>query len=109
MKVITILQYNCGTANRTKTRPFFDQAEPAKHHILAIQEPAWNKQTKRTYCPLGYTLVHRGNEQTKTCFMISTALGLETWKRTYSSDNLEAIELQAKDKKIAIFNAYNVT
>lgn len=71
MVELTVLQYNCGNSNHRGSRHWFDAASQAEHQVLAIQEPYFNKRTRSTYCPPGFTLLYEPYEATRVCFMVS--------------------------------------
>ena len=68
---LNIMQYNSGKANYGTTRPLLiEVVSPATHAMLVVQEPAFNKQTRTTYCPVGYSLAYGANPVTRVCFML---------------------------------------
>ena len=71
MKGLTIVQYNCGHSNYKATRPLFDSFDPEEHLIIALQEPAYNKQTRKTYKPKKYYLLYKPDLATYIYFLIS--------------------------------------
>jgi hypothetical protein len=102
-----ILQYNCGHANGGKLKPFFLSAEPSSHRVLAIQEPGWNKHTKSTFCPRGYTLAYEAAEETKVCFMVSKELGIDSWRFRHVSPYIAVLRVQLGQEFLTIVNVYN--
>lgn len=65
---LTIVQYNCGHSNAAASRALFDSFTSPL--VLAIQEPAYNRYTKSTYCPKPYQLAYEALPETRVCFMI---------------------------------------
>ena len=88
---MAILQYNCGNANHKSARPFFDRLDPDAHHIVAVQEPYFNTRTNSTYCPPGYHLAYRPDASTRVCFMVSRALGIESW--SYQAGHADVLNI----------------
>ena len=76
---LAMIQYNCGRANKGKAKPCLGATETEKHRIFAVQEPAWNKNARSTYFPLGYYLLHNSGKKTRVCFMVSKTIGLGQW------------------------------
>src|SRR5450756_1026553 len=93
MQHINILQFNCGNSNNKSTRPIFDAVSPARHLLLAIQEPAFNSYSKTTYCPRAYTLVCEDDPTTKVCFIIDRNMDLSQWKYKSYSRHVATITL----------------
>ena len=68
---LTVLQYNYSNSNHRGSRHWFDAASQAEHQLLAIQEPYFDKRTRSTYCPSGFTLLYELYEATRTYFIVS--------------------------------------
>ena len=77
MKGLTIVQYNCGHLNYKATRPLFDSFNPEEHQIIALQEPVYNKQTRKTYQLKGYYLLYEPDPATCIYFLISQHIGTQ--------------------------------
>ncbi len=106
-KNLRILQYNCGQANYGATRPVLDGAAPAQHTVLAIQEPAYNRLTKTTYCPKGYTLAAHNSPSTRVCFMVSKLMPIQDWRFEHLSDQVAALHIRTTCGELVIINVYN--
>jgi len=91
MSRFTVIQYNCGNSNHKATQPLFDSMPQARHQVLAIQEPGFNKLTNSTYCPKGYTLAFATLPTTKVCFMISREISAAHWKQTQYGPYIAAL------------------
>jgi len=102
-----IIQYNCGLANHGATRPLFDAVSPETHYILAIQEPAYRKLTRSTYCPAGYTLAYEANPTTKVCFMISKHISTAHWSAQQHSQDVASLRLLTARGPLLVINVYN--
>jgi reverse transcriptase-like protein/retrotransposon-encoded endonuclease len=107
MSQLTILQFNCGNSNHKATRPFFEAASPQSHQVIAIQEPAFNKQTGLTYCPKGYTLSYESHPTTRVGFMISKEVGVAQWSRKQYGPYVATLYLQTREIEISIVSVYN--
>src|SRR6185369_4483539 len=107
MSDIGILQFNCGKSNYKSTRPILDAVTPAKHLLLAIQEPGFNNYNRSTYCPKPYTLACADDPTTKVCFMIDRNLDLGCWKFTSYTRYVAALQLRLATEMITIINVYN--
>jgi hypothetical protein len=107
MRDIRIIQYNCGNANHKAVRPFFDAAAPARHQILAVQEPAYTPHNRATYCPKGYYLASTNTPLTKVCFMISNTIPTQEWRFQTYSDFVATLALRIGDAETTIINIYN--
>jgi Reverse transcriptase (RNA-dependent DNA polymerase)/Endonuclease-reverse transcriptase len=107
MSKLTILQYNCGNANYGKVRPWFDAASQAKHQVLAIQEPGYNKLSKTTYCPKGFTLLYEALPTTRVCFMVSKEINTAHWSYKQYGPYIAVLQLALHETTVAIINIYN--
>jgi Reverse transcriptase (RNA-dependent DNA polymerase)/Endonuclease-reverse transcriptase len=107
MQYINILQFNCGNSNNKSARPIFDSVSPARHVLLAIQEPAFSSHTRTTYCPGAYTLACENDPTTKVCFMVDRNLDLAQWSYKSYSRHVAAITLQLANGPITVINVYN--
>ena len=105
--IVAILQYNCGNANYRTARPFFDQLDPGRHQIVAVQEPGFNAKAKSTYCPPGYHLAYRPEASTRVCFMISRALDIGSWECRTEHADIAVLTLRTGYGPIDIVNVYN--
>ena len=70
-----IIQYNCGRTNHQKARPLFDSFETPL--VIAVQEPAYDKKTGRTYCPRPYELAYEAGPTTRVTFIVKRTLGID--------------------------------
>jgi hypothetical protein len=104
---LRILQFNCGNANYGVARPIFDAADPVTQQIIAIQEPALNKQAQTTYRPRGYTLVYEPNAATKVCFLISEQLDPAHWSHYSYSEYVISVRIRTTQTTIDIINIYS--
>ncbi len=102
---LSIIQYNCGNSNSKSSRPFFDSL--TQPHVLAIQEPRYNKYTKSTYCPRPYQLAYEPRSETRVCFMIRRDINASQWKRRQYGSNTAVLELVIGNDKLSIINVYN--
>jgi exonuclease III len=107
MKRLTIVQYNCGHSNYRSTRPLFDCLDPEEYQIIALQEPAYNKQTRKTYQPKGYYLLYEPNPATRTCFLVSQHIDTQAWSYHNISPNIDKLQLATDRGQISIINVYN--
>jgi endonuclease/exonuclease/phosphatase family metal-dependent hydrolase len=107
MKDIQIIQYNCGNANHKAARPFFDAAAPARHQILAVQEPAYTPYNRATYCPKGYHLASTNTPLTRVCFMISNEIPISDWRFYPHSDYVASLAVRLEGEEVTIINVYN--
>jgi len=101
-----ILQFNCGLANYKATKPILDAADSNTHHVLAIQEQAFNRYTNSTYCPRGYSLASDGDPASKICFMVSKKISAHTWSFQTYGQHVAALQLR-HTKDMTIINVYN--
>ena len=88
---LTIVQYNCGHTNSRASRPLFDSF--TQPQVLAIQEPAYNRLTKSTYCPKPYELAYEALPETRVCFMVRRDVGAAQWKRRQYGPNVATLEI----------------
>ena len=102
---LTIIQYNCGHTNAKASRPLFDSLTVP--HVLAIQEPAYNRLTKSTYCPKPYELAYEAYPEIRVCFMIRRDVGVAQWRRRQYGPNVATLELDTSQGKVTILNVYN--
>jgi hypothetical protein len=102
---LTIVQYNCGHTNSRASRPLFDSF--TQPQVLAIQEPAYNRLTKSTYCPKPYELAYEALPETRVCFMVRRDVGAAQWKRRQYGPNVATLEIDTARGKLTILNVYN--
>ncbi len=102
---LTIIQYNCGYTNSQASRLLFDSFTAPQ--VLAIQEPAYSRLTKSTYCPKPYELAYEAGPETRVCFMIKRDVGIAQWRRRQYGPNVAALELDTSQGKLTILNVYN--
>ena len=102
---LTIIQYNCGHTNAKASRALLDSFTAPQ--VLAIQEPAYNRYTKSTYCPKPYELAYEALPGTRVCFMIRRDVGVAQWSRRQYGPNVAALELDTKMGKLTVVNVYN--
>jgi len=100
-----IVQHNCGNTNAKAMRPFYDSL--TQPQVIAVQEPAYNRMTKSTYCPKPYELAYEALPETRVCFMIRRDIGAAQWKRRQYGSNVAALKLTTLSGKITIVNVYN--
>ena len=103
--LLEIVQYNAGRLAISKA--VFDQLNPAKQLVTAIQEPRYNKQTKRAYCPLGYHILMTASEDTRVAFLVSKDLGLDIWEWVPVSNFVAKLRIKTATGWINIINVYN--
>ena len=106
MKSFSVIQYNCGNANRGACRPFFDSVSPAEYQVLAIQEPNYNRFTKSTYCPRNFTLSYDAAPITKVCFMVSRKIDAGHWKCQQFGPYVAMLWLWLEGLEVTIINVY---
>ena len=106
MKSFSVIQYNCGNANRGACRPFFDSVSPAEHQVLAIQEPSYNRFTKSTYCPRNFILTYNAAPTTKVCFMVSRSIDAGHWKRQQFGPCVATLWIRLEGREVTIINVY---
>ena len=104
---INIIQYNCGNANYKLARSFFDQLDPTKHHLVAVQEPYHNKAARTTYCPPGYTLCYQPADETRVCFLVSKGINTQDWRFQSLCSDVATVTVQSSVGWINVINAYN--
>ena len=102
----TIVQYNCGHSNAVASRALFNSFSTLL--VLAIQEPAFNRHTKSTYCLKPYQLAYEALPETRVCFMINRRAGDAQWRRRQYSPNVATLELDTAQDKMLIINVYNL-
>src|SRR5437763_10059552 len=107
MNKFTILQYNCGNANYRTARPWFEAVLPADHQVLASQEPGYNRVTKSTFCPRGYTLLYEALPTTKVCFMVSNIIHTAYWTHIQYGPYVASLQIKLNTTTITIINIYN--
>jgi len=116
MKGLIVLQYNCGNSNQKATRPFFDAATPAEHHVIAVQEPGYNSASKTTYCPKGYARAYQADPTTKTCFFVSKQINEAHWLHEQFGPYVAVLHLETRleiassdepNLRMTIVNVYN--
>jgi retrotransposon-encoded endonuclease len=107
MNGLQILQFNCGLANYGVLKPILDAASPARHQILAIQEPCFSRRTSSTYCPKGYTLAMEAAPTTKVCFMVSKEIDIGSWSYQPHSCYVAELRLRINSRELQIINVYN--
>jgi Endonuclease-reverse transcriptase len=107
MLELAIIQYNCGNANAGACRPFFDSIAQANHQVIALQEPGYNKHTKSTYKPQGYSLAYEPAPTTKVAFLVSRALQEADWSWKSYGPHVAALSLRAECGTVTIINVYN--
>jgi hypothetical protein len=93
MKGLTIVQYNCGHSNYRTTRPLFDSLDPEEHQIIALQEPAYNKKTHKTYQSKGYYLLYEPDPAARVCFLISQHINIQAWSYHTISPNIAKLQI----------------
>src|SRR5437762_12904274 len=106
MSKLTILQYNCRNANYRKVQPWFNAASQAKHQVLAIQEPGYNKLNKTTYCPKGFNLLYKALPTTHICFMVSKEINTAHWSYWQYGPYIAVLQLVLQETMEAIINIY---
>jgi Endonuclease-reverse transcriptase len=102
---LTIVQYNCGHSNAVASRALFDSFSTPL--VLAIQEPAYNRHTKSTYCLKPYQLAYEALPETRVCFMINRRAGEAQWRCRQYGPNVATLELDTAQGKMTIINVYN--
>jgi hypothetical protein len=107
MPNIGILQFNCGLANHSASRPIFDGVAPANHQLLIIQEPQFRTRNSGTYCPPGYTLIMEPSPTVKICFMISKAICPSQWSSKFHSCWVAEINMRINGENLRVINVYN--
>ena len=102
---LTIIQHNYGNFNAKATRPFYDSLTQSQ--VIAVQESAYNRITKFTYCPKPYELTYKALSETRIYFIIKRDINAAQWKRKKYGLNVTALKLITLRKKIIIINVYN--
>lgn len=104
MDRLTIIQHNVGNSNAKATRPLYDSL--IYPTLLAIQEPAYNKLTRSTYCPRLYELAYEAQPGTKVCFMIRKDQGI-IWRRHQYGPNVAALRMRMAGETLTVVNVYS--
>ena len=87
----------------------FDSLDPEKYQIIAIQKPAFNKQTRKTYQPNGYHLLYEPDPATRTYFLISKHINTQAWSYRPISPNIAKLQIATERGQISIINVYNLS
>ena len=107
-KEFNILQYNTNKSGEQVQIPFMQQLDPETHHIVAIQEPWLNTQTKgRVKSFPGYYSVQPAGEVPRVAIYVSKSLAQESWEAQMYSEDLIGVRINQGDQGIHILNCYN--
>ena len=106
---LCIIQYNCGNANYRLAKSLFDQLDPERHHVIAVQEPYFNEQARTTYCPPGYNLCYQPSAQTRVCTLVSKKLRTQDWSFEALHNDIAIVSIRTQIGRLDIINVYNPT
>jgi hypothetical protein len=105
-QVLSIIQFNCGRANYSLARTFFDALDPKRHQVIALQDPGKHKDTKATYTPRGYYLAMDFSESSKTAFLISREINQSDWGWQNQGNDASVLCLKIQQTWTRIINTY---
>lgn len=109
LQELQIIQYNCGNANYRMAKSLFDSLDPSRHHLIAVQEPFFNRAARTTYCPLGYTLCYLPKEGTRVCFLVSKRIRTQDWLAQLDGEDIITLSIRTDIGWVDIINIYQPT
>ena len=106
ISLLTLVQYNVGESREKAQLPFMHSLNAQDHHVIALQEPCFSRQTLNTAAVPNYTRVIHPVLGVKTCIYVSGILSSTTWQVVHTGINLCAIDIKTTDGTKRIINVY---